>query len=104
MRIRSTKITRKRESKIITNTDKGEAVAIMDTVKYIALADCQFSYITNYKKLKNDPTLQHHKVGNDTTNHFKKEKQTKSKVMWTIYALVYPNEFKACFDENVVYP
>ena len=55
---------------MIANTDKGEAVVIMDTVKYIAEAECQLSHITNYKKLQNCPTLQH-KLGNDTTNRFK---------------------------------
>ena len=42
----------------------------MDTVKYIAEAECQLSHIANYKTLQNGPTLQH-KLGNDTANHFK---------------------------------
>ena len=72
MTIRSTKTTRKREGKTIINTDKGEAVALW--IGKVYSLSCQLSHITNYKKLKNDPSLQHHKLGNDTTNRFKKEK------------------------------
>ena len=44
----------------------------MDTKKYIAEVDSQFRDTTNYKKLQNDPKLQHNKLVNDTINHFKK--------------------------------
>ena len=46
----------------------------MDKVKYIIEANCQLSDITNYKKLQNDPTLQHNKLINDSVNRFKKAK------------------------------
>ena len=46
----------------------------MDTDKYIEEADLQLSDSTTYKKLQNDPTLQHNKLVNDTIPRFKKEK------------------------------
>ena len=46
----------------------------MDTDKYIEEADRPRSGSTNYKKLQNDPTLQHSKLVNDTITRFKKEK------------------------------
>ena len=63
----------KRQDIIISNAGKGGAV-IMDTDKYIEEADRQLSDCTNYKKLQNDPTLQHNKLVNDTITRFKKEK------------------------------
>ena len=46
----------------------------MDTDKYIEEDDRQLSDSTNYKKLQNNPTLQHNKLVNDTITRFKKEK------------------------------
>ena len=46
----------------------------MDTVKCINEANHQLSDILNYKKLQNDPTLQHNKLINDLVNHFKEAK------------------------------
>ena len=46
----------------------------MDTVKYINEANHQLSDIINYKKLQNDPTLQHSKLINNLVNHFKEAK------------------------------
>ena len=45
----------------------------MDTDKYIEEADRQLSDSTNYRKLQNDPTLQH-KLVNETITRFQKEK------------------------------
>ena len=45
----------------------------MSTKKYIAKADRQLSDTTIYKKLQNDPTLQHKKLINETINRFKKK-------------------------------
>ena len=59
---------------IISNADKGGAVVIMDTHKYIEEADRQLSDSTTYKKLQNDPTLQYKELVNDTITRFKKEK------------------------------
>ena len=64
----------KRQDIIIFNADKGGGVVIMDADKYIEAADRQLSGSTNYKKLQNDPTLQHNKLVNDTITRFKKEK------------------------------
>ena len=64
----------KRQDIIISNDDKGGAVVIMDTDKYIEESDRQLSDRTNYKKLQNDPTLQHNKLVNDTITRFIKEK------------------------------
>ena len=44
---------------IITNTDKGGAIVIMDIDKYISEAQRQLNDKNNYKKLQTDPTLQH---------------------------------------------
>ena len=57
----------KRQDIIISNADKGRAVVIMNTDKYIEEADRQLSDSTNYKKLQND-------LVNDTITRFKKEK------------------------------
>ena len=64
----------KRQDIAISNADKGGAVVIMDTDKYIEEVDRQLSDSTNYKKLQNNPTLQHNKLVNDTITRFKKEK------------------------------
>ena len=63
----------KRRDIFITITDKGGAVANMDTEIYIKEANCQLSDKNNHKILQTDPTLQHNKVVNDTLNRFKNE-------------------------------
>ena len=63
----------KRKDIIINNADKGSAVVIMDIEKYINEANCQLSDKRNYKKLQEDPTLQHSNLVNDTIDRFKKE-------------------------------
>ena len=62
----------KRKDIIITNADKGGAVVIIDVEKYINEANRQLSDKRNYKKLQEDPTLQHSNLVNDTMNRFKK--------------------------------
>ena len=49
----------KRKDIIITNADKGGAVVIINVEKYINEANRQLSDKRNYKKLQEDPTLQH---------------------------------------------
>ena len=49
----------KRKDIFIANADKGGAVVIMDVEKYINEANRQLSDKSNYKKLQEDPTLQH---------------------------------------------
>ena len=44
----------------------------MDVEKYISEANRQLSDKRNYKKLQEDPTLQHSNLVNDTMNRFKK--------------------------------
>ena len=63
----------KRKDIIITNADKGGAVVIMDVEKYINEANRQLSDERNYKKLQEDPTLQHSNLVNNTIDRFKKE-------------------------------
>ena len=63
----------KRKDIIITNADKGGAVVIMDVEKYINEANRQLSDKRNYKKLQEDPTLQHSNLVNNTIVRFKKE-------------------------------
>ena len=63
----------KRKYIIITNADKGRAVVIMDVEKYINESNRQLSDKRNYKKLKEDPTLRHSNLVNDTIDRFKKE-------------------------------
>ena len=62
----------KRKDIFITNADKGGAVVIMDVEKYINEANRQLSDKSSYKKLQEDPTLQHSNLVNDTMNRFKK--------------------------------
>ena len=59
---------------IITNADKGGAVVIMDTGSYIKEANRQLSEKASYKQLTQDPTLQHNRMVNQTTERFKNEK------------------------------
>ena len=56
---------------IITTTDKGSAVLIIDTENYIQEANHQLSDKNNYKTLETNPTLQHNKMVNDTLDQFK---------------------------------
>ena len=63
----------KRRDIIITTTDKGGAVVILDTENYIKEVNCQLSNKKNYKTLRTDPTLQHNKMVNDTLDRFKNE-------------------------------
>ena len=63
----------KRKDIIITNAGKGGAVVIMAVKKYINEANRQLSDKRNYNKLKEDPTLQHSNLVNDTIDKFKKE-------------------------------
>ena len=62
----------KRKDIIITNADKGGAVVIMDVEKYINEANRQLSNKRNYKKLQEDPTLQHSSLFKDAIDRFKK--------------------------------
>ena len=62
----------KRKDIIITSADKGGAVVIMDVEKYINEANRQLSDKRNYKKLQEDPTLQHSNLVNDAIDRFKK--------------------------------
>ena len=63
----------KRKDIIITNADKGGAVVVVDVEKYINKANCQLSDKRNYKKLQEDPILQHGNLVNDTIGRFKNE-------------------------------
>ena len=63
----------KRKYIIITNADKGSAILIMDVEKYINEANHQLSDKHNYKKVKEDPKLQHSNLVNDTIDRFKKK-------------------------------
>ena len=63
----------KRKDIIITNADKGGAVVAVDVEKYINKANCQLSDKRNYKKLQEDPILQHSNLVNDTIGRFKNE-------------------------------
>ena len=63
----------KRKDIIITNADKSGAVVIMDVEKYINEANRQLSDECKYKKLQEDPTLQHSNLVNNTIDRFKKE-------------------------------
>ena len=62
----------KRKDIFVTNVDKGGALVIMDVEKYINEANRQLSDKSSYKKLQEDPTLQHSNLVNDTMNRFKK--------------------------------
>ena len=64
----------KRKDLIITNADKDGAVVIMDTDRYSKEANQQLSDKASYKKLTQDPTLQHEKMVNQTRKTYKNEK------------------------------
>ena len=70
----------KRKDLIITNTDKGGAVVIMDTDSYIKEANRQLSDKASYKQLTQDPTLQHNRMVNQTIERFKNEKLFPQKI------------------------
>ena len=58
---------------LITSAGEGGAVVIMDVEKYINEVNRQLSDKCNYKKLQEDPMLQHSNLVNDTIDRFKKE-------------------------------
>ena len=70
----------KRKDLIITNTDKGGAVVIMDTDSYIKEANRQLSDKASYKQLTQDPTLEHNRMVNQTIERFRNEKLILQKV------------------------
>ena len=51
----------------------------MDTDNYIKEANLQLSDKNNYKTLQTNPSLQHNKTVNDTTDQFKKRKSLQKK-------------------------
>ena len=61
----------KQKGIIITTTDKGGAVVIMDTENYITEANRRLSDENNYSTLQTDPIIQHNKMLNDALNGFK---------------------------------
>ena len=63
----------KRDDILITNADKGGAVVILDTEKYIKEAERQLNDIKNYKMLNTDPTLTYTKLINAAIARFKNE-------------------------------
>ena len=58
----------KRKDIIITNSDKGSAVVIMEVEKYINEANRQLSYKCNYKKLQEDPVQKYSNLVNNLKN------------------------------------
>ena len=70
----------KRKDLIITNADKGGAVAIMDTDSYIKEANWQLSDKASYKQLTQDPTLQRNRMVNQAIEKIKNEKLLPQKV------------------------
>ena len=64
----------KRKDLIITNTDKGGAVIIMDIDSYIKEANWQLPDKASYKHLTQDLTLQHMRMVKQTIERFKNEK------------------------------
>ena len=58
---------------LITNADKGGAVAIWETKDHINEANRQLNVTSNYKKLPKDPTVTHNKLINDAIDRFKQE-------------------------------
>lgn len=63
----------KRSDIILKNADKGDTVVINDLDKFISEAIGQLCDKHHYKALQEDPTLQHSKLVNDTSETFKKE-------------------------------
>ena len=63
----------KRKDFIITNADKGGAMVIMGTGRYIKEANRQLSDKANYRQLTQDPTLQHKRMVDQTIETFKNE-------------------------------
>ena len=70
----------KKKDLILTNADNGGAVVIMDTDSYIKEANRQLSDKASYKKLTQDPTLQHSRIVNQTIERFKNEKLLPQKI------------------------
>ena len=63
----------KRKDLIITHTDKGGAVVIMDTDSNIKEANEQLSDKASHKQSTQDIKLQHNRMVNQTTERFKNE-------------------------------
>ena len=68
---------------IITNTDRGGAVVIMNEKYYINEAHRQLNNKNHYKKINKDPTTTTAKLVKDTVQRFKKEKLLKEKTEMT---------------------
>ena len=59
---------------LITNADEGGAVVVIwETKDYISEADQQMNSTSNYKILRNDPTVTYNKLINDSIDRFKQE-------------------------------
>ena len=69
-----------RDDTVITKTDKGGAVVIIDVKYYIREAESQLKSKDNYDRLKYDPTERHNRLVNNTIERFKKQKMMKEKV------------------------
>ena len=61
---------------IITNANKGGVAVIMDRDNSIKEANRQLSHKATYKKLTQDPVLQHNRMVNQTIERFRKRKFT----------------------------
>ena len=64
----------KKKALVITNTNKGEAVVIMDIGTYIDEVNCQLSEKASYKQLTKNSKLQHSSMVNHSIEGFKNEK------------------------------
>ena len=65
---------------VITKTDKGGAVVIIDVKDYIREAEFQLKNRDNYNRLKHDPTKTHNRLVNEIIEIFKKQKMMKQKI------------------------
>ena len=64
----------KKNALVITNSNKGEAVAIMDIGNYIEEVNWQLSEKASYKQLIKYPKSQHSSMVNHSIEGFKNEK------------------------------
>ena len=69
-----------RDDIVITKTDKGGAVVIIDVKDYIREAESQLKNKDNYDRLKYDPTETHNRSVNGTIERFEKQNMMKEKV------------------------
>ena len=69
-----------RDDIVITKTDKGGAVVIIDVKDYIREAESQLKNKDNYDRLKYDPTETHNRSANGTIERFEKQNMMKEKV------------------------